>query len=68
MSHNEQNSIVFTASGIFGGVGKAISSNHTLANISLNGMVDVAFYAAISAIVGYGMKLLIEYLKNRFSR
>lgn len=68
MSQNDQYSIVSTASGIFGGVGKALSSHHTLCNITFEGLTDVAFYAAVSAIVGYGMKILIDFLKNRFSK
>lgn len=68
MSINDQNSIVSTASGIFGGVTKALSSHQTLANITLDGVADVAFYAAVSALVGYGVKMLIDYLKNRFRK
>jgi len=68
MSQNDTNSIVSTASGIFGGVSKALSSHQTLANITLDGVADVAFYAAISAIVGYGIKVLIDYIKNSFRK
>lgn len=54
------NSIVATTSGICGGVGKAISAKLILANITFTGTVDVAFYAAISAMVGYGVKKTID--------
>lgn len=68
MSQNITNSIVSTTSGVFGGVGKALSSHLTLANITLDGVADVAFYAAVSAIVGYGVKLVIDYLKRSFRK
>jgi hypothetical protein len=68
MSQNIQNSIVSTASGIFGGVGKALLSQHTLASITLRGVADVAVYAAISALVGYGVKMFVDYLKNQFRK
>lgn len=47
-------------SGICGGVGKAISAKLILANITFTGIIDVAFYAAISATVGYGVKKAID--------
>ena len=63
------NSLVATTSGICGGVGKAISAKLILANITFTGMIDVAFYAAISAMVGYGVKKAIDkaafHLKQR---
>ena len=54
------NSLIATTSGICGGVGKAISAELILANITFIGIVDVVFYAAISAMVGYGVKKAIE--------
>ena len=54
------NSLVATTSGICGGVGKAISAKFILSNITLIGVIDVAFYAAISAMVGYGVKKAID--------
>jgi len=54
------NSLIATTSGICGGVGKAISAKLILANITFSGMIDVAFYAAISAMVGYGVKKVID--------
>jgi hypothetical protein len=54
------NSLIATTSGICGGVGKAISAKLILANITFTGMIDVAFYAAISAMVGYGVKKAID--------
>lgn len=66
MTQNEQNSIVTTASGVFGGVGKAVSAH--LTGVSLDGMLEVAIYAAISAVVGYAVKLGIDKLKKVFKK
>jgi len=54
------NSLVATTSDICGGVGKAISAKLILANITFTGIIDVAFYAAISAMVGYGVTKAID--------
>ena len=66
MAHNQITSLVVTASGVFGGVGKAISSHFVLVNISFHGTVELAFYAAISAAVAYGVKEGIDGIVNRF--
>lgn len=68
MSHNDQNSVITTFSGIFGGVGKALSNYNVFANISLQGVFEVAFYAAISALVGFGVKVFIDYIKNQIRK
>ena len=68
MSHNDQNSVITTFSGIFGGVGKALSNYHVFANISMKGVFEVAFYAAISALVGFGVKVLIDYIQNKIRK
>jgi len=68
MAQNQINSLIVTASGVFGGVGKAISSHFVLVNISLHGTVELAFYAAISAAVAYGVKEGIDHIVNRFKR
>ena len=67
MSLSEQNSIITTASGVFGGVGKAITSLQIL-SITLQGISEVAFYAAVSAIVGYGVKVLIDVIKRQIRK
>ena len=68
MSLSNQNSIITTVSGVFGGVGKAITSFQVLANISLQGIYEVAFYAAVSAIVGYGVKVIIDVIKKQIRK
>jgi hypothetical protein len=62
------NSLIATTSGICGGVGKAISAKLILANITFTGIIDVAFYAAISAMVGYGVKKAIDKVVFYFKR
>jgi hypothetical protein len=62
------NSLVATTSGICGGMGKAISAKLILANITFTGIIDVAFYAAISAMVGYGVKKAIDRIILLFRR
>lgn len=60
MAQNQINSIVATTSGLFGGLGKAVSSHLVLGSITLQGITEVAIYAAISAAVGYGVKKAID--------
>jgi hypothetical protein len=66
MPQNQLNSVIVTASGVFGGVGKAISSHFVLINITIHGTVELAFYAAISATVAYGVKEGIDYMVKRY--
>ncbi len=66
MQHNLGLSITTTTAGMVGGVSKAVSEHLTLASISLTAMVDVAFYALISASVGYGVKLAFDGLRQRW--
>jgi len=60
------NNYFITISGLFGGMTKAISSGFILCSISLEHVVDIIIYAAISAIVGYVVKLIIDQLRQRF--
>lgn len=68
MAQNQINSVVATTSGICGGVGKAISANLILLNITLQSVLEVAVYAAVSALVGYGVKKGIDWLVNYFKK
>ena len=68
MAHNQITSLIVTASGVFGGVGKAISSHFVLVNISFQGTVELVFYAAVSAAVAYGVKEGIDHFVSRFKR
>lgn len=69
MSQSSQHSLITTAAGIAGGVGKVLFSNQIiLTEISWRGTLEVTFYAAISAIVGYAVKVGIDKIKRRFRR
>ena len=68
MPQNQLNSIVVTTSGLCGGLGKALTAHLVLANITIHGTFDVAFYAAISALVGYGVKKGIDSLSIYFKK
>ena len=48
MQHDHSLSLATTASGMVGGVGRAIAEQHSLSSISLHGVIDVAFYAVVS--------------------
>ncbi|MEZ4798192.1 MAG: hypothetical protein R2809_00145 [Flavobacteriales bacterium] len=54
-----------TVSGMVGGVVKAISAKPRLMTISLN-FSNVMFYAAVSATVGYFVKLGLDRLAAKF--
>jgi hypothetical protein len=58
-------SIATTTSGMIGGVTKAVSANLTVLSISFQGIIDVAFYALVSASVGYGVKVGFDRLVKR---
>jgi hypothetical protein len=66
MAQNQVNSIVATTSGIFGGLSKAILLKVVITTISLQTIFEVAVYACVSAIVGYGIKLIIDLFSKLF--
>lgn len=68
MAQNQINSVVATTSGICGGVGKALSANLILLNITFQSILEVAVYAAVSALVGYGVKKGIDHLVTYFKQ
>jgi hypothetical protein len=62
MPQSQINSLIATVSGIFGGLGKALTANFILISVTFQGILQVSFYAAISALVGYGVKAGIDKL------
>ena len=68
MPQSQLNSLVVTSSGIFGGLTKALSANIVLLNITFQGILQVGFYAAISALVGYGVKAGIDQFINYINK
>lgn len=57
MQHEHSLSLATTASGMVGGIGRAIAEQHSLSSISLHGVVDVALYAVVFTSVGYCIKV-----------
>jgi hypothetical protein len=69
MPHNEYSlSITTTASGVAGGIARAVSEQVTQTSISIHGIIDVAFYALVSATVGYSIKLILDRILGRKRR
>jgi hypothetical protein len=50
---------------MIGGVTRAVAEEMTLSTISLQGFLDVVFYATVSASVGYGVKRLWDRVVAR---
>jgi len=63
-----QNSIITTFSGLIGGTTKALASGFTLMSITFYQLATVAIYAAVSALVGYFVKYLIDSIRNKRKR
>lgn len=61
-------SLATTASGILGGVSRAVTEQVPLTTITLSGVVDVAAYAVVSASVGYCVKVVMDLAHKRFSK
>jgi hypothetical protein len=53
MEQPTHNALFTTASGVVGGVGKAISAKPLLLAITLPGLSTVIIYAVVSAVAGY---------------
>jgi hypothetical protein len=60
MQDNHVLSIVATTSGLVGGVSRALVEKLSVGSISFHGVIDVAFYAVISASVGYCVKVTLD--------
>lgn len=58
-------SLATTASGLVGGLFKAVTDHASATTVTLAGAIDVAFYAIVSASVGYGVKLTLDRLVGR---
>jgi hypothetical protein len=61
-------SLATTASGILGGVSRAVTEQVPLSTITLTGVVDVAAYAVVSASVGYCVKVVMDMAHKRISK
>jgi hypothetical protein len=58
-------SLATTASGLVGGLFKAVTDHASATTVTVAGAIDVAFYAIVSASVGYGVKLTLDRLVAR---
>jgi len=68
MPFSSFNSIIATSSGMIGGVTKAVSSGFTYSDFAVPQIAEVSFYAAVSAIVGYLVKLSIDQLIKKIKK
>jgi hypothetical protein len=67
MSQHSHTSIFTTASGVLGGVTKAITAKPILTEITLPGLSNVVIYAAASAAAGYIVKKSMDCLAKRLT-
>lgn len=58
------NTIVCTSAGVIGGITKAVSTPHLL-NITFDGGITVATYAALSSVAAYFAKEAIGWLHRK---
>ncbi|MEI8116276.1 MAG: hypothetical protein WCH03_01945 [Flavobacteriia bacterium] len=67
MSQHSHTSIFTTASGVLGGVAKAVTAKPILTEITLPGLSNVVIYAAASAAAGYIVKKSMDCMAKRLS-
>jgi hypothetical protein len=65
MSQQSHTSIFTTASGVLGGVTKALTAKPILSEITLAGISNVVIYAAASAAAGYIVKKSMDCLAKK---
>jgi hypothetical protein len=65
MHHPSTTALFTTASGIVGGVSKAISAKPLLLAITFHGLTTVVIYAAASAAVGYVVKKAMDAISKK---
>jgi hypothetical protein len=62
-----QNSLIASVSGVIGGVGKAIDTRPLESFYSPMEIIQICFYAALSAAVGYTVKRSLDFLFDKIS-
>ena len=67
MSQHSHTSIFTTASGVLGGVTKAVTAKPILTEITLPGLSNVVIYAAASAAAGYIVKKSMDCVAKRLT-
>ena len=68
MTLQPHNSIPVITSGLCGGMSNVITTQLPLAVLTIQNVCDVALYALISAIIGYGVNKGIDALNEKFNR
>lgn len=68
MQHHTHTALFTTASGVVGGVGKAISAKPLLLAITLPGLSTVIIYAAASAAAGYVVKRILDAASKKLNQ
>lgn len=68
MPHDHSLSLTTTASAMVGGLTRAVSEQVTLSSISVPSIIDVAAYAVVSASVGYGVKVSLDWFSKAVKR
>lgn len=63
-----QNSVFTVLSATIGGLSKAFTIGFVPASITLTQINEVAVYAAISATIGYTLKLFFDWIKRTIKR
>ena len=63
-----QNSVFTVLSATIGGLTKAFTIGFVPASITLTQINEVAVYAAISATIGYSLKLIFDWIKIKIKR
>ena len=68
MPQSQITTLIITAAGFFGGMTRALLGKITLTAVTLNALLEVALYAGTSALVGYGVKMIIDYIRQLLGR
>jgi len=68
MQHHTHTALFTRASGVVGGVGKAISAKPLLLAITLPGLSTVIVYAAASAATGYVVKRIMDTASKKLNQ
>ena len=64
MPQHQVSTLIVTTSAICGGMSQVVTSPYPLTAITFGNVSEVALYAAISALVGYGVKMGIDRIKR----
>jgi len=65
MPYNPSLSLATTASGMLGGVSRAVTEQVPLSSITLSSVIDVIVYAVVSASVGYCVKMALDITRKK---